>query len=65
MRLPSASSASIQEAISRAQQHLIRLQSEDGYWLGELVVDATLCADYVLFMHWLGRSGTRARAQVR
>jgi squalene-hopene/tetraprenyl-beta-curcumene cyclase len=39
-------------AISRAQQHLLSLQSPDGYWLGELVVDSTLCSDYVAFMHW-------------
>jgi len=39
-------------ALGKAQQNLISLQSPDGYWLGELVVDATLCADYVTFMHW-------------
>ncbi|MGA8655841.1 MAG: squalene--hopene cyclase [Chthoniobacterales bacterium] len=44
--------AYIQPAISKAQQNLISLQSPDGYWLGELVVDATICADYVTFMHW-------------
>ena len=26
----------------------------DGHWCGELMVDSTLCSDYVLFMHWLG-----------
>lgn len=44
--------AQIQPALSKAQQNLISLQSPDGYWIGELVVDATLCADYVTFMHW-------------
>ena len=39
-------------AIRLAQENLLRLQCEEGYWVGELVVDATLCADYVLFMHW-------------
>lgn len=38
--------------IRRAQQNLIRLQYGEGYWCGELFVDSTLCADYVLFMHW-------------
>ena len=38
--------------ISRAQENLLRLQHEDGYWVGELFVDSTLCSDYVLFMHW-------------
>ena len=39
-------------AISRAQENLLRLQHPDGYWVGELFVDSTLCSDYVLFMHW-------------
>lgn len=39
-------------AIQRAQQNLLRLQHDEGYWCGELVVDSTLCSDYVLFMHW-------------
>jgi squalene-hopene/tetraprenyl-beta-curcumene cyclase len=39
-------------AIRRAQANLLRLQHPDGYWCGELVVDSTLCSDYVLFMHW-------------
>lgn len=39
-------------AIRRAQQNLLRLQHNEGYWCGELFVDSTLCSDYVLFMHW-------------
>jgi squalene-hopene/tetraprenyl-beta-curcumene cyclase len=40
------------QAIRRAQGNLFRLQHADGFWCGELVVDSTLCSDYVLFMHW-------------
>ncbi len=39
-------------AIQRAQQNLLRLQHDQGFWCGELVADSTLCSDYVLFMHW-------------
>ncbi|MBA2622991.1 MAG: squalene--hopene cyclase [Chthoniobacterales bacterium] len=46
--------ADLQEAIARAQQNLLRQQHPDGHWCGELIVDSTLCSDYVLFMHWLG-----------
>jgi squalene-hopene/tetraprenyl-beta-curcumene cyclase len=46
--------ALLKEAISRAQQHLISLQHPAGYWIGELIVDSTLCSDYVTFMHWSG-----------
>src|SRR2546423_15686985 len=44
----------IAAAISRAQENLLRQQHADGHWCGELIVDSTLCSDYVLFMHWLG-----------
>jgi squalene-hopene/tetraprenyl-beta-curcumene cyclase len=49
-----ATDSDIADAIGRAQQNLLRQQHEDGHWCGELVVDSTLCSDFVLFMHWLG-----------
>src|SRR4029434_1997957 len=42
------------ESIARAQANLLRQQKPDGHWVGELMVDSTLCSDYVLFMHWVG-----------
>jgi len=44
----------LEQAITRAQQHLISIQHPEGYWIGELIVDSTLCSDYVTFMHWSG-----------
>ena len=44
----------LQEAIRLAQQNLLRLQHADGHWAGELIVDSTLCSDYILYMHWAG-----------
>ncbi|MFN2509172.1 MAG: squalene--hopene cyclase [Chthoniobacterales bacterium] len=44
----------IRDAIELAQENLLRQQKPDGHWCGELIVDSTLCSDYVLFMHWLG-----------
>src|SRR5678816_2743140 len=44
----------IASAVRRAQENLLRQQHPDGHWCGELLVDSTLCSDYVLFMHWLG-----------
>ncbi len=46
--------ARFEDAIARAQENLLRQQHPDGHWCGELLVDSTLCSDYVLFMHWLG-----------
>ena len=43
-----------QETIRKAQQHLLGLQNPEGYWVGELLVDCTLVADVVAFMHWTG-----------
>src|SRR5216684_5952806 len=42
----------IAAAIARAQENLLRQQKPDGHWCGELLVDSTLCSDYVVFMHW-------------
>jgi squalene-hopene/tetraprenyl-beta-curcumene cyclase len=43
-----------QEAVRKAQQHLLGLQKPEGYWVGELIVDSTLVSDVVAFMHWTG-----------
>jgi squalene-hopene/tetraprenyl-beta-curcumene cyclase len=45
---------SAQETIRRAQENLLRQQKPEGYWVGELFVDATLVSDVVAFMHWTG-----------
>src|SRR6201984_1072888 len=50
----SADNAEIAGAIKRAQQNLLGQQRPDGHWCGELLVDSTLCSDFVLFIHWLG-----------
>src|SRR5213592_4112625 len=50
----SAADEEITRAITRAQENLLRQQHPDGHWCGELIVDSTLCSDYVLFMHWVG-----------
>src|SRR5256886_4558643 len=50
----SAADEEIGQAISLAQENLLRQQKPDGHWCGELLVDSTLCSDYVVFMHWCG-----------
>ena len=49
-----AAQRDLPEAIRLAQQNLLRLQHADGHWAGELIVDSTLCSDYILYMHWAG-----------
>ncbi|MGA9576386.1 MAG: hypothetical protein WBV90_02090, partial [Terrimicrobiaceae bacterium] len=46
---------SSEECIRRAQENLLLLQKPDGHWQGELIADATLCCDYIIYMHWLGQ----------
>jgi len=46
---------SVGEAVSRSQEFLLSIQKPDGHWEGELFVDATLCCDTILYMHWTGR----------
>ena len=47
--------AGVPQAIARSQDFLLSIQRPDGHWEGELFVDATLCCDTILFMHWSGR----------
>jgi squalene-hopene/tetraprenyl-beta-curcumene cyclase len=49
-----ATDPQIADAIARAQENLLRQQKPDGHWCGELLVDSTLCSDFILFMHWCG-----------
>ena len=44
----------ILSATARAQENLLQQQKPDGHWCGELIVDSTLCSDYIVFMHWCG-----------
>lgn len=43
----------LQQVMDRSRDFLLGLQDQEGWWAGELIVDCTLCADYILFMHWM------------
>ncbi|MBI2929259.1 MAG: squalene--hopene cyclase [Verrucomicrobia bacterium] len=45
----------LETAIRRSQDYLLGEQTADGYWVGELMVDATLVADKVAYHHWNGK----------
>lgn len=49
----SYSTNALEQAIQRAQQKLLSLQSEEGYWLFELEADCTIPAEYIMMMHYL------------
>lgn len=51
----SVAEQSLDEAITRSQSYLLSEQKPEGYWIGELIVDATLVSDMVAFYHWWGK----------
>jgi squalene-hopene/tetraprenyl-beta-curcumene cyclase len=46
----------LEQAIERGAEHLLSLQAESGYWVGELEADTTLESDYIYFLHILGKA---------
>jgi len=44
------------ESIERGTEHLLSLQDEEGYWLGELEADSTLESDYIYYLFVLGKA---------
>ena len=47
---------SLQQAIDQATRALLAQQKADGHFVFELEADATIPAEYVLMVHWLGES---------
>jgi squalene-hopene/tetraprenyl-beta-curcumene cyclase len=43
------------EAIARTRDHLLSVQHDDGYWVGELEGDTILESEYILLLAYLGR----------
>ena len=40
-------------AISRAEEHILSLQDQDGFWVFELEADCTIPSEYIMMMHYL------------
>lgn len=51
-------------ALERARENLLSLQEPDGHWCGELEADSVLESEYIILLHFLGRtdSGDARRA---
>ena len=49
----------LEAAIERSQRYLLGEQKPEGYWVGELMVDATLVADTIAYHHWNGKVDAR------
>ena len=46
----------LEQAIENGANHLLSLQAEEGYWLGELEADTTLESDYIYYLYVLGKA---------
>src|SRR5438876_7266363 len=44
------------ESIERGAEHLISLQADEGYWVGELEADSTLESDYIYYLNVIGKA---------
>jgi squalene-hopene/tetraprenyl-beta-curcumene cyclase len=49
-------SGPLELAIENGANHLLSLQAEEGYWLGELEADTTLESDYIYYLYVLGKA---------
>jgi len=53
---PNSESSGVRRAVDAARQFLLSIQREDGHWCGELEGDTILGSEYILTMHFLGRT---------
>jgi len=61
--LATADPVGLAQAIRRAQDYLLRIQSQDGYWVGELEADVTVTAGYIPLMYFMTGKVDPARQQ--
>ena len=45
----------VETAIQRSHDFLLKEQKAEGYWVGELMVDSTLVSDTIAYHHWNGK----------
>jgi squalene-hopene/tetraprenyl-beta-curcumene cyclase len=46
----------LENSIERGANHLLSLQRDEGYWVGELEADTTLESDYIYYLFVLGKA---------
>src|SRR5260221_1552176 len=52
----SEAASGVGEATAAARRRLLSIQHEDGHWCGELEGDTILESEYLLLLHYLGRT---------
>ena len=46
----------VETAVKNGAEYLLSIQSEEGYWHGELEADTTLESDYIYYLYVLGKA---------
>jgi len=59
-----ARAAALEHAIERATAALLRDQRPDGHWVFELEADATISAEYITLLHFLGEPDAALEAKL-
>ena len=54
----------LEQAIERGANHLLSLQMDAGYWVGELEADTTLESDYIYYLNVLGKADPERMAKL-
>ncbi|MDD5215155.1 MAG: squalene--hopene cyclase [Methylococcales bacterium] len=54
----------LDKAILQAQEKLLSLQNEAGYWVFELEADCTIPAEYIMMMHYIGDIDETLQAKI-
>ncbi len=54
----------LDKAIQHAQDKLLSLQNEAGYWVFELEADCTIPSEYIMMMHYLGEIDETLQAKI-
>lgn len=54
----------LDNAIKQAQNKLLSLQHQEGYWVFELEADCTIPAEYIMMMHYLGEIDESLQAKM-
>ena len=60
---PDVDTYMVEQAIKKAQAHLLKIQSEKGYWVGELEADVTVTAGYIPLMYFMTGKVDQIRQQ--
>lgn len=54
----------LDKAILKAQEKLLSLQDEAGYWVFELEADCTIPSEYIMMMHYFGEIDEELQAKI-